>query len=242
MARPLSDDQVASEMNKMIAFIKQEAVEKAREIRVKADEEYNMELGKLVRSESVAIDNAFSRKVKQVDVQRRIEHSNLVNRAKLQVLVRRQELLDQLFGDAHKQLQTISTQKPEVYEEAVKGLLQQGLLQMLESHVTVVCRPQDVALLRKIVDGGDIQAEYSKATGGRVVNIYIESADGGAVTKNDQAAAGKDTAGGLVLLAQNGRVRINNTLGARLDLFSESALPAVRNALFGPSPNRKFFD
>lgn len=64
MSRPLNDDEVISEMNKMVsfkyaspsfylrsghvgavqvAFIKQEASEKARELRIKADEEFAIE-------------------------------------------------------------------------------------------------------------------------------------------------------------------------------------------------------
>lgn len=43
MSRPLNDDEVLSELNKMVAFIKQEALEKAREIKVKADEEFAIE-------------------------------------------------------------------------------------------------------------------------------------------------------------------------------------------------------
>jgi V-type H+-transporting ATPase subunit E len=43
MSRPLNDDEVLSEMKKMVAFIKQEAMEKAREIQVKADEEFAIE-------------------------------------------------------------------------------------------------------------------------------------------------------------------------------------------------------
>lgn len=42
-SRPLNDDEVINEMNKMVAFIRQEANEKAREIKVKADEEFAIE-------------------------------------------------------------------------------------------------------------------------------------------------------------------------------------------------------
>ncbi|KAJ2322728.1 V-ATPase V1 sector subunit E, partial [Coemansia sp. RSA 2681] len=45
--RPMNDEEVFSEMNKMVAFIRQEALEKAREIKVKADEEFNIEKAKL---------------------------------------------------------------------------------------------------------------------------------------------------------------------------------------------------
>lgn len=43
MSRPMNDDEVLSEMKKMVSFIKQEAMEKAREIQVKADEEFAIE-------------------------------------------------------------------------------------------------------------------------------------------------------------------------------------------------------
>lgn len=35
---------------------------------------------------------------------------------------------------------------------------------------------------------------------------------------------------------------MDNTLDTRLELLKESALPAVREALFGENANRKFFD
>lgn len=43
MSRPMNDEEVLSEMKKMVAFIRQEATEKAREIQVKADEEFAIE-------------------------------------------------------------------------------------------------------------------------------------------------------------------------------------------------------
>ena len=45
----MSDDQVTAELRKMTAFIRQEALEKAREIHLKADEEFSIEKSKLVQ-------------------------------------------------------------------------------------------------------------------------------------------------------------------------------------------------
>jgi V-type H+-transporting ATPase subunit E len=72
MAKALNDEEVHTEMRKMVAFISQEAMEKAREIRVKADEEFNIEKAKLVRTEAVAIENVFAKKVKQSSIQRKM--------------------------------------------------------------------------------------------------------------------------------------------------------------------------
>lgn len=50
------------------------------------------------------------------------------------------------------------------------------------------------------------------------------------------------SAGGVLILGGGGKIEIDNTFEARLGLLEESALPVVRKTLFGPNPNRKFFD
>lgn len=50
------------------------------------------------------------------------------------------------------------------------------------------------------------------------------------------------SAGGIFIVGGNGKIEINNTFEERLRLLQTSALPTVRKALFGPNPNRKFFD
>lgn len=39
-----------------------------------------------------------------------------------------------------------------------------------------------------------------------------------------------------------GKIDINNTLDERLRLLEDTALPAIRNTLFGKNENRKFYD
>lgn len=46
----------------------------------------------------------------------------------------------------------------------------------------------------------------------------------------------------MVIVGGNGKIDIDNTFEARLGLLKESALPAMREALFGKNPNRKFHD
>jgi V-type H+-transporting ATPase subunit E len=50
------------------------------------------------------------------------------------------------------------------------------------------------------------------------------------------------SAGGVSIVGGQGKIDINNTFEERLHLLQSSALPAVRKALFGENPNRKFFD
>lgn len=72
MSRGLSDDEASREMKKMVAFIMQEATEKAKEIRIKADEEFNIEKAKLVRQETTAIETNFARRLNQAVVKRKM--------------------------------------------------------------------------------------------------------------------------------------------------------------------------
>jgi V-type H+-transporting ATPase subunit E len=53
-------------------------LEKAREIKIKADEEFNIEKAKLVRQETLAIEAFYLKKTKQAEILRKMyrPHSN----------------------------------------------------------------------------------------------------------------------------------------------------------------------
>ncbi len=72
MSRAFTDDEASKEMKKMVTFILQEANEKAKEIRIKADEEFNIEKAKLVRQETTSIESNYIRKLNQVDVKKKM--------------------------------------------------------------------------------------------------------------------------------------------------------------------------
>ncbi|KAG1136443.1 hypothetical protein G6F37_011984 [Rhizopus arrhizus] len=142
-ARPLNDDEVFDEMKKMVAFIKQEALEKAREIKVKADEEFNIEKAKIVRQESLNIEAVFERKIKQAEVQKRIAQSNHINKTRLKILQERQQVLDDLFEEANKRIHQVSDDQ-DVYHTLIEGLILQGAYALMEPEIDIRCRQQDV--------------------------------------------------------------------------------------------------
>jgi V-type H+-transporting ATPase subunit E len=43
-------------------------------------------------------------------------------------------------------------------------------------------------------------------------------------------------------VAQKGRIKIANTLEARLDMIAQQMIPEIRTALFGKNVNRRFTD
>ena len=106
----LSDSDVQKQIQHMMAFIEQvtihmhglgeklkttrtdfwyntrfqEANEKAEEIDAKAEEEFNIEKGRLVQQQRLKIMEYYERKEKQVDLQKKIQSSNMLNAVSIQ--------------------------------------------------------------------------------------------------------------------------------------------------------------
>uniref|UniRef100_A0A8D0MEG5 ATPase H+ transporting V1 subunit E1 n=1 Tax=Sus scrofa TaxID=9823 RepID=A0A8D0MEG5_PIG len=82
----LSNAHVQKQIKHMMAFIEQEANEKAEEIDVKAEEEFNIEKSRLVQTQRLEIMEYYEKKEKQIEQQKKIQMSNLMNQARLKVL------------------------------------------------------------------------------------------------------------------------------------------------------------
>ncbi len=134
--------QVASELKKMTAFIRQEALEKAHEIQLKADEEFAIEKSKLVREEIASMDSSYEKKFKQASMSQQITRSTMANKTRIKVLSARQELLDNLFEEARKKLSDTGS-KSKDYEEVLKGLILEGMYMLAEKKVSIRCRKAD---------------------------------------------------------------------------------------------------
>lgn len=220
----LSDSDVKKQIKHMMAFIEQEANEKVEEIDAKAEEEFNIEKGRLVAEQRLKIMDYYSKKEKQVELQRKIQGSNMLNQARLRVLREGEQHICSVLEDARRHLGDI-THDPPRYQALLHNLILQCLLQMLETQVVVHCRPQDAALLNL-----DTVAQKFYSETGRKVDISMEP------------SLRSNICGGIELQAKRGRIRIVNTLEARLEMISLQLLPSIRTALFGRNPNRKFDD
>ncbi|CAJ0547762.1 hypothetical protein HG530_002530 [Fusarium avenaceum] len=224
----LSDQQVNNELSKMTAFIKQEAMEKAREIEIKANEEFEIEKSKLVRQETDAIDTQYEKKFKQATMSQQITRSTVSNKTRLKVLGARQEMLDNIFEEAQKKLAEGAKDKGK-YQKALKGLLLEGFYALNEPELQVRSRKKDYDVVKKAIE--EAAKEYKKELG-KDVTAKIQ--------EDDPLPEG--IAGGVSIISGSGKIDIDNTFEARLRLLEESAAPAVREALFGKNPNRKFTD
>jgi V-type H+-transporting ATPase subunit E len=224
----LSDQQVDSELRKMTAFIKQEAMEKAKEIEIKANLDFESEKTKLVREETDSIDSQYEKKFKQASLSQQITRSTVSNKTRLKVLGARQELLDNIFEEARKKLPD-SVKDKKKYQGVLKGLILEGLYALNEKDVQIRARKADFDAVKKAID--EAVKEYKQKT---------DKETSASLDEKDPLSEG--TVGGVILIGGKGKIEINNTLEERLKLLEDSAAPAVREALFGKNPNRKFFD
>lgn len=216
-----------SELAKMQAFIKKEAQEKSKEIRLKADEEYEIEKASIVRAETAAIDAAYEQKLKKASLAQQITRSKIDNKTRLRVLATKEEVLSEIFDETEQELRKLTKDKSK-YKSVMALLIEEALLNILEEKVILKVKKDDLDVAKEAIDIAKTKfSEKSK--------FDVE------ITISDDYLS-KDSIGGVVLSNGAGNIDTDNTLDERLKLLSENSLPIIRLELFGISKTRKFFD
>ncbi|KAL4006068.1 hypothetical protein ACER0C_005781 [Sarotherodon galilaeus] len=224
----LTDADVQKQIKHMMAFIEQEANEKVEEIDAKAEEEFNIEKGRLVQTQRLKIMEYYEKKEKQIEQHKKIQRSNMMNQARLKVLKARDDMITDLLNEARQRLAEIA-KDPAKYSSLLEGLVLQGFYRLLEPKVTIRCRPQDAEL---------VQAAVSKN-----IPIYKEAVKSNITVKIDKERfLPAQICGGIEMYNENGKIKVSNTLESRLELIAQQMMPEVRMNLFGANPNRKFLD
>jgi V-type H+-transporting ATPase subunit E len=224
----LSDNDVQKQLRHMMAFIEQEANEKAEEIDAKAEEEFNIEKGRLVQQQRAKIMEYYEKKEKQVELQRKIQSSNMLNQARLRILKAQEDHVKNVLDEARSRLFHLSNDKNR-YGAILQGLISQGLFQLLESKVVLRCRQKDLGAVEEALPHS---LKLLNETWGQETKVTIDR----------ENFLNPDIAGGVEVYAREGKIKVVSTLESRLDLISQQMIPEIRNYLFGRNPNRKFLD
>ncbi|XP_032686699.1 V-type proton ATPase subunit E [Odontomachus brunneus] len=224
----LSDADVQKQIKHMMAFIEQEANEKAEEIDAKAEEEFNIEKGRLVQQQRLKIMEYYEKKEKQVELQKKIQSSNMLNQARLKALKVREDHVRNVLDDARRRLGEVIHDTGR-YREILQLLIIQGLYQLTEPQITLRVRQADIHLVESLLES--IQQQYKQMTKKDVI-----------LKVDPDNFLPSESCGGVDLLASKGRIKVSNTLETRLELIAQQLVPEIRCALFGLNPNRKFND
>merc|ERR1712056_134791 len=226
---------MGNQIAQMTQFILNEAKDRAEEISSKALQEFSVEKQKASNEMKDKIRQDYARKVRQIETKAAIARSTATNKARLEKIRARQDVMGKL-GEEAKAALLQELKNDAKNKEFITKLIAQGLLMLLEDKVQVRCRAADDAVVAACIDAA--QKEYAKA---------VESQSGAkkqcqvTLDKENKLPAAPDGAwkgvgtsclGGVVLACQNGTITIDNTIDSRLSLVLEQAKPTIRKTLF----------
>jgi V-type H+-transporting ATPase subunit E len=98
----------------------------------------------------------------------------LTNKARLKLLHRREEHLQDLFETARKELVGLA-QDESRYEQFLAAIILQGSLALMEPEIIVVARPKDKSIVEKAIK--DAQEQYKEISGREVKGSVDTSLD-----------------------------------------------------------------
>ncbi|KAJ7960590.1 V-type proton ATPase subunit E-like [Quillaja saponaria] len=226
----MNDGDVSKQIQQMVRFIHQEAEEKANEISVSAEEEFNIEKLQLVEAEKKKIRQEYERKEKQVDVRKKIEYSMQLNASRIKVLQAQDDMVSSMNEAATKELLNVSHDH-HAYRNLLRDLIVQSLLRLKEPAVLLRCRKHDLHLVEHVLDSAAQEyAEKANVHGPEIIvdkDVFLPPAP------SHHHAHGPSCSGGVVLASRDGKIVFENTLDARLDVVFRNKLPEIRRQLFG---------
>eukprot|EP01031_Cornospumella_fuschlensis_P030549 gene30549-36920_t len=213
------------QIKQMVNFIMQEAHEKVNEIRIKTDHDINLEKQNLVHNGKLKVQEEYTQKHKDLEVQQRVSRSAAVGSARVKKMKARDDLLESLKKNALEKLAAFC--KGPEYANFVKKLIVQGLVKIEESEVEIQCRAEDKALVSRVLAEAVAEFRTLMTNAGHQVNPRV--------TVSDVALPSKSCHGGVVLSALGGRIMLNQTVDERLSIAYVDQMPAVRKGLFSVS-------
>lgn len=205
-------------IQQMINFIKSEANEKANEIQVQAREDFAVERQNLVEDAKKKIREEYNKKEQDVKTRKKIDHSNEIKSARLELLKYKEQALHEMMDKAGEKIREM-TKDEKKYGSLMKNLVLQCAIRLREKKISVYCRKNDLNVLKNQVN--NIKREYKDKTGEDIeVNV------------DDKRFLSDDVIGGVQVTTQNDSIRMNNTLSQRLHICQEQQLPVLREMLF----------
>ena len=214
--------EVESQIQQMVQFIKQEAKEKAAEIKLKADEEYNIQKLRAVEDEKQKIRGDYERKENQVEVQKRIAQSNEVRLGRMKTLKAREEAMQAVLAEAAK---LPSLTQGSGYATLLESLILEALIELCDQKVQVKGIASAAAITQKAMTPA--VAKYkewaTKSQGAAWASTIEVTFDSTPLTSG---------IGGVAVSGFGGKITLTNTLESRLMLAYETRLPELRRVLF----------
>jgi len=255
----------SDQIKQMVQFIKQEALEKCDEIRTNAEKEFHAQTEDLLSKKREELERLYEKKKKDLVVQQRIKKSGIINTAHFEAMAARDEKVRKIKAEVLEKLSDVSRNRS--YPDLVRFLIVQGLMMIMERHVTIRCRAEDKQIVTGQLEAATKQfqdimeaATEDKDATGKVktagvrppceLALDVESLAPAPAPNQAQSDAALNDAelkvpcccGGVVLIAKGGKILCDNTLDTRLNLAYEALAPEIRGTLFGVREKAVFKD
>lgn len=189
------------------------------------EHDFNLEKQTLVHEAKLQIQEEFTKKEKDRQVQQRITRSAEIGACRVKKMKMRSDLLETLMKEAGAKCAVVA--RGNNYPQLLQKLVVQGLIKIEENEVVLYCRKEDVATVTSIVPKAVAEyVEIMQRESGVKLNPKVT------VNSNRSQDLPDSTHGGVVLTAVQGKLVCDNTLQSRLELVYEELLPSIRAILF----------
>lgn len=212
-----------NQISQMVNFILQEAHEKANEIMVKSDHDFTLEKQLLVREAKQRINAEFGQKERDREVQQRVDRADKITKAKTEKMRARQALVEELLDACRTRLVEATKAQGKNYAETTKGLIMQAFDKLEnETSYQICCRKEDQGIVTKAISQAVAEYPRKNITAALVANKILPT----------EITPGIPSGPGVVVMAKDGSIVCDNTLGTRLNLVFTEQLPQIRKKLF----------
>jgi len=211
-------------IKQMVNFILQEAQEKANDIQIKTEHDFNLEKQLLVHNSKLKIQEEFKQKYHDREIQERIQKSAVIGESRVKKMRAREDMLQEMLREG-EDLLIQQTSRPE-YSNLLKTLIVQGMIKIEELSVEIFCRNEDLHLVKQVL--ASAIDEYTSILHDKCGENVTPTVN---VNENQNFMLSSENPG-VVLTALNGRIVCDNTLKARFALAYEEQLPLIRRTLF----------
>jgi len=210
-------------IKQMVAFIRQEARDKAEEIEVRAKEECNVEVMKMTDREKAKMREEFKQREKRIEIENKITKQKVLDGYRMELLKAEDAKKTELKEMVQKRFASVVKDSGKYKEFLSQAMIQAFLLIWDEDEVTVSCRKQDQSIVKNLMQGA-LETVKSRAQKECNTNLKMKANFNSKPVK---------CSGGVIVSARGGKVVCDNTLDARLNIVMRTELPMVRERLFG---------
>jgi V-type H+-transporting ATPase subunit E len=177
----------------------------------------------LVHAGKLKVQEEYAQKEKDLAIMERVQRSAAISNARVSKMKARDGFLDALKTSAKDKLAQ-RCRKPDEYAKFLQALIVQGLVKIEEDVVEVQCRVEDDALVQQVLQPAVSEFRKRMQEAGHTVNPTVK------VSANRLVPG--STVGGVVLVARDNRIVVNQTVEARLDIAYNAVQPSIRAGMF----------